>query len=259
MKKYAVSIIFTLIMAGILLLPAVTMLANAAAAGYIHTTYFLANAVTLDGKCTGTEWDDTPITVFGNNTAVFRSKWAMDPFIGQYLLVEVLNDNTNDAGDLLQLCFDGDMSGGATPQTGDVRIDITGHTTLTAYNGNGAGWSQTTAPGSFTWNSSIGTSPLMSSPHWIYEILIDKQTFGIGAEYWMRVAVSDANNAPAGVRSWPPTSRDVPNDWGDIPYLFETIPEGVGLGSMVLLLSVAVVIGVFGLRKKGKLAIKQTR
>jgi hypothetical protein len=244
-----------------LLLPTFTAHAHAAASGYVHTTYFLANPVTMDGKWTANdEWADTEIVNFGSQTCILRSKWsAASDFstIYQYILVEVLNDNTNDANDLLQFCFDGDASGGSTPQSGDIRIDITGHKNVTAYNGNGAGWTQVATPSQFTWANSTNSSPTSSTSHWIYEIYItDKPSFGISAVYWMRIAVYDASNAAAGTRAWPPTSRDVPSDWGDIEYDMNPIPEGIGLGVMVLLSSVAVVAGSFYFRKQrvGKLA-----
>jgi hypothetical protein len=258
MKK-AISIGFILAMLCILL-PVFTASVHAAAAGYTHTTYFLANPVTMDGKWTdNNEWTDTETTSFGNGAAIFRSKWtASSDFsvITQYILVETLSDTTNDTSDLLQFCFDGGSSGptgGAAPQTDDIRIDIIGHTNLTAYNGNGAGWTQASAPTSFTWVSSMSASPTSSTPHWIYEISIDKISFGIGPEYWMRIAFSDASNAAAGVQSWPPTSRDVPDNWGDIPYDMNPIPEGLAFGAMALLSSVAVLVGFFGLRKRLKI------
>jgi len=253
--KRGISIVLTIATLCSLFLPALTAPVNAAAAGFSHTTYSLANAVTLDGKwTTDAEWADTDITGFGaGQTVIFRSKWgANDDFsvITQYLLVEILNDNTNDTGDYWQFCFDGDISGGTAPQTGDVRIDITGHKTLTAYNGNGAGWTQVAAPASFTWSNTNASSPTSSTPHWILEVIIDKISFGIGANWWLRIAVNDASNAAAGVRAWPPTSRDVPNDWGDIPYQMTTTPEGLGFGVMALLSSVVVFAGFFGLRKR---------
>jgi hypothetical protein len=72
----------------------------------------------------------------------------------------------------------------------------------------------------------------------------------------MRIAVYDESNAAAGTRAWPPTSRDAPSDWGDIEYDSNPIPEGIGLGVMVLLSTVAVVAGSFYFRKQkvGKLA-----
>jgi hypothetical protein len=252
--KRNVSIALTLATLCGLIIPTIIAAASASAPGYAHTTYSLANAVTLDGQWSGTEWADTDVTSIGGTTAMFRSKWylaSMDPItVSQYIVVEILNDNTNDTNDYYQFCFDGDESGGATPQAGDIRIDIIGHRNMTAYNGNGASWAPVSAPSTFQWRDSISTSPTSSTPHWICEIMIDKVSFGIGADYWLRIAVNDASNSAAGVRAWPPTSRDVPNDWGDIPYSSETTPEGISSGIIVLLSSVAMLAGFVTLRKR---------
>ncbi len=246
--------------------------ANAAAAGYTHTTYFLANPVTVDGSWTNpTEWSDSQLTSFGNTStqSIFRSKWgAASDFsaINQYFLVEFLSDTTNDTGDYWQFCFDGDMSGGTAPglgtgQAGDYRIDILGHTTLTAYTGTGTGWASIALPTGFTWSNKFTATPTSSTPHWVLEVNIDKLVFPIGPQYWMRVAVYNAGNAAAGVQAWPPTSRDVPNDWGDIPYDMNPIPESLSFGVVMVLSSVAVLVGSLGFRKKKipKLAPSSTR
>jgi hypothetical protein len=231
---------------------------------YSHTTYTLQNPVTLDGKwTTTTEWTDGGDTHFGNTSnAVFRSKWEMvsdgSAFsVYQYIIVEILNDNTNDTGDYWQFCFDGDESGGTAPQAGDItsdtmdiRIDILSHSNLTEYYGTGTGWSPVSAPSTFQWKDAINSSPTSSTPHWILEVKIDKINFGIAANYWLRVAYYDASRAAAGVQAWPPTSRDVPNNWGDIPYSSDVIPENLSVGVAVLLSSVAVFVGSFGFRKK---------
>ena len=237
---------------------------------YSHTTYSLQNPVTLDGKWTSpTEWTDGGDTTFGNTSnAVFRSKWEMvsdgSAFsVFQYIIVEILNDNTNDTGDYWQFCFDGDESGGAAPKAGDIasdtmdiRIDILGHNNLTAYYGTGTGWSPVSAPATFQWSNAINTSPTSSTPHWILEVKIDKINFGIAADYWLRVAYYDASRAAAGVQAWPPTSRDVPDNWGDIPYVSGAIPENLAVGVVVLLSSVAVLVGSFVLRKKKTLRLQ---
>ena len=238
-----------------------TIAVNAAAAGYSHMTYFLANPVTLDGNWTNAaEWTDTGSTSFGNTStqSIFRSKWgATSDFsvISQYILVEFLSDTTNDPSDYWQFCFDGDTSGGTAPASGDIRIDINGHTTLAAYGGSGTGWTSTASPASFTWSNKFTATPTSSTPHWVLEVIIDKITFGIGANYWLRIACYDASNAAAGVQAWPPTSRDVPNDWGDIPYTMDPIPESLSLGVVVLLSSAALIVGSVYLRKRPKTTI----
>ncbi|MFB3890260.1 MAG: toll/interleukin-1 receptor domain-containing protein, partial [Candidatus Bathyarchaeia archaeon] len=186
--------------------------------------YSLQGAVTFDGKwTTSTEWTDGLQTVISAN-CVFRDKWQMisssSPLIvTQTFLIEILNDNTDDAGDYWQICFDGTMNGGAAPQTDDLRLDIVGHSTVTWYRGTGTGWAQTATPTSqFQWKDSLSASPTSSTPHWICELIMEKDSAGVGAQYWARIAAYDASNTGAGVQSWPPTSCDVPSDWGDFPY-----------------------------------------
>lgn len=228
--------------------------------GFVHTVYPLQNSVTLDGKWTSpAEWTDANQTSISANVA-FRTKWG--PFVDtenvpQYFLVEVFNDNTANSNDRVQLCFDGDMSGGATPQTGDLRIDIVGNTNPVVYQGNGTAWTQIDTPpaAQFQFNSSISDSPTSSTPHWIYEIMINKPSLGLGPQFYGRVAVFAAGSG-AGTEAWPTESgRDIPNDWGDFPYSTEPIPEGLGLAIMILATSVAVIFGSNYLRKRPKTAI----
>jgi hypothetical protein len=233
----------------------------AAYPGYEHITYVTQNAVTFDGKWTSTtEWTDGGQTSISANT-VFRSKWgpfvSMDDPLPQYLLVEILNDNTNDPGDYWQICLDADQSGGTAPAAGDVRIDIVGHNTATFYQGNGTGWAPSSAYSSadFQWSNSISASPTSSTPHWICEIKINKFAAGLGILYNFRIAAYDASNAVAGPQAWPPTSRDVPNDWGIMNYSGDPIPESLTFGVFVLLSSVAVVVGSYYLRKRPKTTI----
>jgi hypothetical protein len=228
---------------------------EAAYPGYSHMVYPLTNAVTFDGKwTTADEWNDgLPTNITANS--IFRTKWEliMAPAfrVNQYILIEILNDTTNDAGDYWQICMDCDMSGGTAPGSGDLRIDIVGHTNVTWYQGTGTGWTPIATPSAdqFRWNNSISASPHSSTPHWILELMFDK-ALGPGPQYWVRIAVYDASNAAAGVHAWPPTSRDVPNDYGDFPYSSEPIPENFSFGVLVVLSSVAVLIGSYYLGKR---------
>lgn len=140
-----------------------------------------------------------------------------------------MSDTTNDPQDYWQICFDGGTdgpTGGGAPQSDDVRLDIVGHSTVTWYRGTGTGWTPMTAsPDSqFQWKDSISGSPTSSTPHWILELIINKQNVGIGPRFGARIAVYDASNSAAGVLAWPPTSRDVPDAWGDFPYSAEAAP-----------------------------------
>jgi hypothetical protein len=114
----------------------------------------------------------------------------------------------------------------------------------------------TPSSGDFQWNNSISASPTSSTPHWICEIMLNKPAVGLGIMFNGRIAVYDATSSAAGVKAWPSTSRDVPNDWGTFPYSSDPIPESLHFGVVMLLSSVAVLVGSFAFRKKriGKLA-----
>jgi hypothetical protein len=208
-----------------------------AAPGYSHTVYPQQNVVTFDGKWTSDqEWIDGFQTNITANS-VFRDKYYVtgsdeNLTCTQTILIEILNDNTNDAEDYWQICFDGGgttmggPTGGTAPQPTDVRIDIVGHSTVTWYNGTGTGWTTMDEPegAQFQWKDSISTSSTSDTPHWICELVIEKVALGIGPTFWGRIAVYDASNSAAGVQAWPPTSRDIPDDWGDFPYAQDSLP-----------------------------------
>ncbi len=253
MKKLSVVIsVFSL--CGVCLLVNAAVV-NAVYAGYEYMIYVRTSDVTFDGKWTSTtEWTDGGPTSISANS-VFRGKWG--PYVDasnvpQFFLVEILNDNTNDTNDYWQFCFDGDQSGGAAPGAGDLRIDIVGHNNVTFYQGTGTAWTPMATPSSadFQWSNSISDSPTSSSPHWICEIMLNKPNVGLSIYFNGRIAVYDASNAAAGVQAWPPTSRDVPNDWGYFNYDSNPIPESLSFSLVMLLSSVAVVAAAFGFRKK---------
>jgi hypothetical protein len=180
---------------------------------------------------------------------------------GEYWMSWLLDfsDNTTDADDIWQLCIDGPVSGGTAPQTDHWKIEIQGHTTLKMYSGTGTGWVENaSAPiSSIRWNNSLtATGGVFNYPHWILEIQVNKG--GLGA--WganpppeaFRIAMFDASNASQGWIAWPPTSADVPDDWGLIGSYGSTIPESLSFGVVVLLSSVAVAVGFHWLRKRPK-------
>jgi hypothetical protein len=192
----------------------------------------------------------------------WREKWTYpESTIFMHLLIEFFTDNTNSTGDYYQFCVDNNANGGAAPQTDDIRIDWEGHSQsgLKVYRGTGTGWAEFT---SYTWGTeleiveTLGTSPLNSEEHWIMELTMfrSKTEFSVsGSNYvpWIRIAVYDAENETQGVQAWPPTGRDVPNDWGQETGLMEQIPETFSVVAVVLLSSFAVA-GVYLLRKYPK-------
>jgi hypothetical protein len=178
---------------------------------------------TIDGFWTSPdEWTGGEVTMIGENVA-FRSVFTVymidDSWASTvHFVIEILNDNTDDAGDYWQICIDGLLNGGSTPQVDDFRIDIVGHDTLRVYQGNGAGWTEITPdPSDVTFANSISASPTSSTPHRVLEISMPKNEGVIYMfyVYGIRVAAYDESNSAAGVQAWPPDSdRDVPDDWG---------------------------------------------
>jgi hypothetical protein len=165
-------------------------------------------------------------------------------------------DKTNDAGDKWQICVDGGNDGGGAPKADDIKIEITGHTTLATYTGSGSAW----AASSFavTFKDSLTTSPHDPANHYVLEVQFDKGQFSWGASpppHGVRVAMYDASNPSQGWVSWPPTSTDTnPGSWGGIDtYLAAPAPEGLTVGLMMTLSAVAVVVSVRYFRKPPKL------
>jgi outer membrane protein assembly factor BamB len=175
---------------------------------------------TIDGKwTTADEWVDGPPITMSNNA---RFTYNID-FNNNYevcWLVEFFTDNTNDAGDYWQICFDSDNSGGTAPQVGDCMVEIIGHTTLKVYNGTGTGWTEITpGAGEFSWNNSISATPWGSISHWILEFSdnckIDGSLQANAPPNGMRVAAYDANTGT--LAAWAPNSNvNVPDEWGVI-------------------------------------------
>jgi hypothetical protein len=240
-------------------------LVNASYSGYATTNYSAITSPIEDGAwTTSDEWVDAAVPPNLPTTFQWREKWTQPSDIIEHFLIEFFTDNTNDTGDYYQICIDNTANGGSAPQTDDIRIDWVGHSFsgLHLYKGNGTGWAPYT---SFAWGTdlfiaeSLSSSPLNSTAHWIMELRMDrtKADFDVSQSTpayspWIRVAVYDANNSAAGVQAWPPTSRDVPNDWGLETGTIENIPESLTIAVVVVLSSVAAVAGFYLLRKHPK-------
>ena len=230
----------------------------AAYAGYTTSSYQAAAAPTYDGVwTTSTEWNDGAQSTISAN-AVFRNKWsAADDFsaVWEHFVIELLNDNTNDTGDYWQIIYDGTANGGTAPQSDDIRIDVVGHTNagIKVYQGTGTGWNQITpSAGQVQMSNSISSSPTSSTAHWVVEIRIEKLSLALQQDPWIRVAAYDASNSAAGVQAWPPTSQDVPSNYGVNTAVLGPIPEGLSLGVVVLLSSFIVLVGSYYFRKRSK-------
>lgn len=205
----------------------------------------------IDGVWTpANEWTDGEQTWIGTDV-VFVSTYSivsMDPItVTSNFIIEFLTDDTDDAGDYFQMCIDGFLEGGATPQTGDFKIEVVGHGDVAVYEGDGSGWVAVTPDvGGITFAESISDSPTSATPHWIIEITIVKTgTVPSMDAYWaFRLAVYDESNSGAGEQAWPPPSEaDVPDGYGYQDYTSENIPEGLTFGVMALLSSISMIAG----------------
>jgi hypothetical protein len=197
------------------------------------TTIYSGNAITVDGYWTPgpmAEWIDaaTPAGIPAGFT--FRDKYSVAFSGGLKVydnnLIEFFTDNTNDAGDYVQVCWDNNATGAAAPKPGDLRIDIIGHNgTVVTYNGTGTGWTPVNITSSLKVAQTLNVSSLSSTPHWITEVQIEKQGVSLQMVNAIRIAVYDASNPSAGVKAFPPASQqDVPNGWSRV---------GVGTGSFL--------------------------
>ena len=256
-NKRVIVVILAIALCSLML--ASTGIATASTAGFEHTSYALVNACTVDGKWTSTtEWSDAQQTMVGT-FALFRDKWlgdfAADPMtIKQYWLVEVLNDATTDAGDYVEICLDSQIDGGAAPAVDDYKIVLT-PTSMTWYKGTGTAWAAMAKPASAGFATSVDTSFSSGPAHRIYELQYEKMVLNIGATPGIRIAVYDASNTAAGLIAWPTAkSANVPNDWGTCPYSMDPVPEGFGVGILMVLSSVAVVAGAVLVRKRSGIA-----
>ena len=263
MKKIGVTFcIIALLSLGLL---ANAGIVTAAKEGYEFNHYVAMTEPTIDGQwTTPDEWTDVDMEhqMDGDLNVVFRTNWLMSSGTGYtgipvYWIIEFYDDNTEDAGDYWQICYDGQATGGSAPDGDDVRIDFVGHdqSGLTVYRGDGSGWVVTDE---LTWGESIeivdsiSESPTNSTPHYIVEIVVDHLTIDSGPNQNVRVAAYDESNSEAGVQAWPDSSPDVPDEWGLTYSIMEPIPEGLTFAVMVFLSSVSLLVGSQYLRKRSK-------
>jgi len=267
--KRTISVAFCIIVLFSMALLANTGTVKASKAGYSMEDYIATITPTMDGQWTTTdEWaDTTQVSLDGSLDAIARAKYVSNypTSVDQYFLIEFFSDTTNDPGDYWQLCYAasatlfGTPIGGTTPQTDCLMINYTGHsssTTLTVFKGTGTGWSvftDYTVPTHVQLAESISVSPLSGTPHWIVEIKVEHIHFNIMPEFWVRLAAYDASNSAAGVQAWPEGSADVPNDYGLLSDMQAVIPETFPIVVVLVLSSVAVIVGSRYFRKETKI------
>lgn len=124
------------------------------------------------------------------------------------------------------------------------------------YQGTGSGWTGfTPLAEDITWADTLSASLNGSTPHWIleFEILKNAGSNLLDMIWGVRVAMYDASDGTLLV--WPPDAeRDVPDDWGTNGYEPSElwVPEGFSIGAVLLLSSVAVIVGFYCLRKRSR-------
>ncbi len=200
--------------------------------GYEIDNYVAIEIPTIDGNwTTADEWTDAEeAQLDGGLTVYFRLKYAQeDSTFFQYILIDFLNDTTDDPSDGFSLCFDAHHDGGTAPQTDDYMISLQGHgiSGLHVYQGNGVDWTEI-----FDYSlgkdlvivNNINPSPASSTPHWIAEFKVNSTWLSLLNDYWLRVAAFD-DSSGAGNNVWPSSYAGTPDDWGLTVTKFTQIPE----------------------------------
>lgn len=210
--------------------------------GYEINNYIAITVPTIEGEwTTPDEWTDAEERELdGSLTVYFRLKYAWsDSTVYQYILIDFVNDTTNDAEDEFSVYFDAHHDGGTSPQPDDFKIVLVGHSFsgLHVYQGDGAGWTETT---DFDWPSDlvivngINPSPASSTPHWIAEFRVNSTWLDLLNNYWLRVAAYDASGG--GNQVWPDSYGGTPDDWGLTITKFTQIPEFPSLAPLLIML-----------------------
>jgi hypothetical protein len=259
--KRSLLVAFSVIVLCGILLP--TALVNAQYPGYETTNYQALEEPVVDGAwTTDTEWTDAMTPPELPDEFLWREKWTYPDgtYILEYFLIEFFTDATEDAGDYFQLCIDLDALSGDAPQADDIRVDWVGHDVsgLTLYQGDGSGWVEFTE---YIWETdiyivdSLTSTPENGDTHWVIEVFMDRTNpiFDVSASSYqplIRLAVYDESADT--LVAWPPTSRDVPSDWGREYGTTENIPESLTFVTVALLSSVAVVVSCYLLRRRPK-------
>jgi len=133
---------------------------------YSIMEYGAIGTTTVDGHWSEPlEWYDGPELEMDGGSALCVYNIDFGNY-GMQWCVEFFDDDTDDEGDYWQICIDDSNTGGSTPQSGDYKIEIVGHTELKMYEGNGEGWTEITPQdGEITWANMLDGSPRNTTPH----------------------------------------------------------------------------------------------
>jgi hypothetical protein len=163
-------------------------------------------------------------------------------------------DNTQDAGDIIRVCM---TAGGeeSSPAAGTtVKVEIQGLTTKKVYDGTGSGWTDSAYASAVTTAATVTTSAHDPANHVVAEVSIQKENWGMAAPP-LGVFIGCYDASTDTWVTWPPAaSADNPSTWGVIAgYQMEPYPEGLTIGVMLLVSSIAAVVSIRYFRKPPKL------
>jgi hypothetical protein len=254
MKRVS-TVAFSILILCCLLLLSMGMV-QASEAGYEISEAYETSFITIDGHWDHDEWEDSWIEYMDASAAHERFCYKADAAQGAPEILIDSADTTNDTGDIWQICIGVPVETGGVPQSGQNKIEIVGHKTLTVYQGNGVGWTNIEGlKTSVVWADDLTIHDVpFNYTHWCLELTIDKATIN-----------SEWNAPPIGLRvafydesedlwvAWPPQSDpDIPGGWGLITSSSPSIPESLSIGVIVVTSSVAVVVSFYFLRKRPK-------
>jgi hypothetical protein len=255
--KRVLAVAFSILILCCLLLLNMGMV-QASQPGYEVSEAYTTVAVTLNGNWAHGEWEDSWIEYMDNSTAHERFCYKASDALNYApeILIDSA-DTTNDTGDIWQICIGVPVDTGGVPQSGQNKIEIVGHKTLTVYQGNGTGWTNIGGlETSVVWANDLTIDDVpFNYTHWCLEMIIDKATitgeWNGGPPIGLRVAFYDESKDLW--VAWPPQSDpDIPGGWGLITGSVPTIPESLSFGVVVVMSSVAVAVSFYCLRKRPK-------
>ena len=214
-----------------------------------------AGAATIDGTWTFTEeWVVGMPHQIGTDQ---KGMWIMQANTdsGGYwpeYLVEFA-DGTQDPGDIIRVCM---TSAGedSAPTMAEMKVEIQGLTTKKVFDGTGSGWTDSASASAALAAATVGTTAHDPAPHVIAEFQIQKEMWGMGAPP-MGVHIGCYDATTDTWVNWPPeSSADNPSTWGVIEgYSADPWPEGLTIGVMLALSSVAAVVSLRYFKKPTKL------
>ena len=217
---------------------------------------YWAGAATIDGAwTTAEEWQiGMPHYIGDTQKGMFIMQANADS--GGYWPEYVVEfaDSTQDAGDIIRVCMSVDTTATAPESGVSVKVEIQGLTTKKVFDGTGSGWTDSSYASAVTTAATVTTTAHDPADHVVAEFSIQKENWGMAAPpLGIFVGCYDATTDTW--VTWPPeASADNPNTWGMISgYQSEPYPEGLPIGLMLLVSSVAVVVSLRYFRKPPKL------